>query len=137
MFTYIDVQHLIVVCVYIYVYWCPASYWTYKTKTQHRNLIRSATWRIQGHWQHWTYKRCPASYCVLCVCLRILMSSILLWFVCIFTYIDVQHLIVFCVYVYVYTKTTIRCWTSIYVNIHTKHNKMVDIKIRKHTHKTQ
>jgi hypothetical protein len=42
------------------------------------------------------------SYCVLCVCLRILMSTILLCFVCIFTYIDVHHLIVFCVYVYVY-----------------------------------
>jgi hypothetical protein len=70
------------------------------------------------------------SYCVLCVCFRILMSSsstlpllvvcrrvhVLLCSVCMFTYIDVQQfdftstccllesscLIVFCVYVYVY-----------------------------------
>jgi hypothetical protein len=62
------------------------------------------------------------SYCVLCVCLRILMSSssslplvvcrrahVLLCFVCMFTYIDVQ--------------VKSKCWTSIYVNIHTKHNK--------------
>ena len=42
------------------------------------------------------------SYCVLCLCLRILMSTILLCFVFMFTYINVHHLIVFCVYVYVY-----------------------------------
>jgi hypothetical protein len=58
------------------------------------------------------------SYCVLCVCLRILMSSIstLPLVVC-----RRVHVLLCSVCKQLEVKTN--CWTSIYVNIHTEHNK--------------